>query len=396
MPLITNRITYIALGCLGVLMVVFAAILGFLYLTKPAPLVFTPYFTYGENVLDGMPRAQVADMVSLEEFVKWDTQIEALVAEEKLSLAETARLYTYIATAEHDAVMLAVRARDTRFTIAPLVKGVVCEFLPDQCSRLVVPNDPYSVALAERVLAQVHIRVTLDAGGVHQYPVIAYQSYWDNSKTYSDASAGSWKPWRINSAEALREPAPPAPDTEEGHAQVVSLTEILAHLSPADRSDALMYTVSGGNVVSINLLHSLSDIQGGANRDVVRSAHERMLLMQGIADALIVAYDTKYTYWYPRPNTIDPMIQNNVPTPDGPGYPAASVAAETVGLTLMRSWYPERQAELDAYATQHANASIYAGVHFQNDVAAAVSIGKHVADIFPREEPVQDSSVSGR
>ena len=386
--LFTTYRTYTIIGVASIIVLV--AFAGYYVMTTKSTVSkapFTPHFTYDESAFSGLPKPMLTSPFAAKEVYDLDEQVFALVSENKLSATAAAQLYAYVATAEHDMAAIAEHVGDMHFTTAPLVKGVVCEFLPDHCAQLVVSNDPYSVAIANSVIAKVHERNVADKASLRTYPfATTYAQYWDSTKKYSGTDVGSWKPWRIPNVQALREPEPPTPQSPEGVALVQDILTRLANLSESERNSALANSMARGTgTVSASTLKNLTGIQRAQGTEMMRALRERMLLAQAVTDALIVAYDNKYTYWYPRPESIEPTIKPITPTPADPSYPSTSVSAESVGTALMAAWYPARTAELDDHLKVIMEARVNAGIHSQNDVDAGARVGKHVADIILAE-----------
>ena len=378
----SSRSAYLALSTLGVLMFVFAIALIVLYVFKPAPAVLPTYFSYENISFRSLPRAKLTEPFVGNELFSWDEQVGALATEEKISDAETARLYAYLATAEHDMVMLATQAGATAVAVSPVVKGVVCEFLPQSCTRLVASNDPYSVALAELVLAKVRERKVSGDAGVHTYPfATTYAQYWDNAKKYPGMEVGSWKPWHVRDVQSFRESEPPVPDGIEGVAQMRKLDAMRADVSADEQARSFAYTLERrGGAGVLDLMKNLSELQRSNVFDIVRITHERMLLAQAVADALIVAYDNKYTYWYPRPEMMTSPGTVSAPTSTTPGFPSAGVTLAAAGTTLISEWYPSQRHDLEERLRSLQDTYLRSGGYRPLEVDAGVRIGTRVAN----------------
>lgn len=97
-------------------------------------------------------------------------------------------------------------------------------------------------------------------------------------------------------------------------------------------------------------------------------------------DALIAYWDAKYTYWYPRPQMVDPTITTVVPSPNHPSYPSAhSVWSGAAGAILGRL-FPRDSAHLNGLANEAGEARIMAGIHYRTDCNVGLTMGRQVAD----------------
>jgi len=377
--LIITSMTLLVL-CIGV----FVAWRTPLFFVSESQIPFTSYFTYPETYTDALPKPKLLDEFSFRELTALDERVFALVSEEKLSATNASRLYVYLMTAEHDAFMLASKAGSTHFTLAPLVKEIICEFLREACAHIVVSTDAYSQAIAAIVMTPVRARRILDESTERHYPFTeVYQAYWDSTKDYAGTSVGSWKTWHVTDVVSFREKSPPLPESDAWQAQIQDMQTTLANLTDAERSAALEETVvPGTGTVSAGTIKYLTGLQQQSNTSLERILFERMVMTQAIMDAQIVGHDSKYTYWYPRPNVIDPNLKPLIATPQNPSYPSTGVAAEVAGSVLMQEWYKEDFDAIASRLNETKNAKVNAGIHSRGDVEAGTRIGKAVADIY--------------
>jgi hypothetical protein len=107
------------------------------------------------------------------------------------------------------------------------------------------------------------------------------------------------------------------------------------------------------------------------------------------ADALIACWDTKYTYWCPRPNQADPTITTVFVTPNHPSYPSAhsslsGAVGETLGLL-----FPRDAAYFKGLSDEVGEARIMAGIHYRFDCNVGLTLGRQVANVVLTRAGVQ-------
>ena len=191
----------------------------------------------------------------------------------------------------------------------------------------------------------------------------------------------NWKPFILPSADALRPPPPPAPDSEERATEIAEVK----NFARTPRTSGLAFAVQYG-VYGQPALHFLPILQ----------AHERVLeyhlehnapwvarayaaIGVGWLDAYIASQDSKFFYWTARPNMFDPSITTVFPNPNFPSYISnGAVLAGVVGA-LLEHFFPRDAAEFAREANETAETRLWAGIHFRSDLEAGKSIGKAIA-----------------
>ena len=104
------------------------------------------------------------------------------------------------------------------------------------------------------------------------------------------------------------------------------------------------------------------------------------LVAAGLNDAIIAAWDSKYTYNRPRPSQIDKQLSTAIPVPNSPSYPSDYAAAAGVSAAVLDYLFPDDKTAIDAMAARAGESRMYAGVEFPTDIAAGTAIGKAIGD----------------
>ncbi|HEX2035850.1 MAG TPA: phosphatase PAP2 family protein, partial [Chloroflexota bacterium] len=104
------------------------------------------------------------------------------------------------------------------------------------------------------------------------------------------------------------------------------------------------------------------------------------LLNVAISDATAAAWDTKYAYNRPRPDTVRPSLSPAVPVPASPSYPDERAVAAGAASTVLAYVFPADAELFAAMAQEAAESRLLAGVAYPSDVTAGLSLGRQVGE----------------
>lgn len=201
--------------------------------------------------------------------------------------------------------------------------------------------------------------------------------------------AGSWKPWVLTSGSEFR-PGPPPPCGAGSPVFERDLAEVKNHPRPTPTTAAAFPTTRGayywqGNATQIwTELLSRKIFEYGLDSNPLRAARAYALFSVAGADAIIAAFDAKYTYWYIRPNQFDPTILTLFIVPNHPSYPSAHAIYDGSYAEILTYLFPQDEASFRAPAAEAGLSRIWAGIHYRFDVDASTAmtreIGKKVVE----------------
>jgi hypothetical protein len=98
-----------------------------------------------------------------------------------------------------------------------------------------------------------------------------------------------------------------------------------------------------------------------------------------IYDAMVAAWDSKYTYKRPRPNEVKADLSTVMANPLSPSYPAEHAVAAGAASEVLAYAFPDRAAFFREKAEDAARSRVTAGVNYPSDVAAGLALGRQVA-----------------
>jgi membrane-associated phospholipid phosphatase len=164
--------------------------------------------------------------------------------------------------------------------------------------------------------------------------------------------------------------------------QLAQVKKNIEDITTEKRSAVLRWSGGAGTNTAAGQWLALSDsyMKKTNVSDLENALRVRAAIALSIADLLIVAHDSKYTYWSPRPQMIDSSIRTIVPTPNHPSYPSTSAAIGAAGATILSHYFPENANEWNGIADEIGQSRLWAGIHFKIDVDQGQVLGKRVAN----------------
>lgn len=154
-------------------------------------------------------------------------------------------------------------------------------------------------------------------------------------------------------------PAPPAPDTLAGRADLEAVLESQMWRTPehvawakrVDKNDAFM----SGDVLGTWFTRENLPLTAALLKDVDEDRHE-------------ITEVAKKLFARARPYAVDPRVQPCVGKPSNDSYPSGHTASIFTRAGVLAEIFPEKRAELFAFAHRAAWGRVQAGVHFPSDL----------------------------
>ena len=119
-------------------------------------------------------------------------------------------------------------------------------------------------------------------------------------------------------------------------------------------------------------------LEYGLDDNPLRVARAYALFSVAGYDAIVAAFDAKYTYWYIRPNQVDSTITTLFAVPNHPSYPSAHAIFDGSYAEVLTYLFPRDEASFRAAALEAALSRITAGIHYRFDIDASTAMTKEV------------------
>jgi membrane-associated phospholipid phosphatase len=191
-----------------------------------------------------------------------------------------------------------------------------------------------------------------------------------------EPQAGEWQTWVLESNDQVR-PAQP-PDQAASLAEVAEMKTLMAQRDDTAATQIAYWDAGTPSYRWIEIALGQLKSKPITNPRIARGMS---LMNVAIYDAMVAAWDAKYTYNRQRPYQLDPALVPAVRSPNSPSYPSEHAVAAGAAATILGYLYPDDAAGFEAKAEEAAQSRVLAGVQYPSDVEAGLELGRQVAQL---------------
>jgi membrane-associated phospholipid phosphatase len=191
-----------------------------------------------------------------------------------------------------------------------------------------------------------------------------------------EPQAGQWQTWVLTSSDEVR-PAQP-PDQAASLAEIAELKTMIAQRDAAAEAQVAYWDAGSPSYRWIEIALNQFKSKPISNPRIARGMS---LMNVAIYDAMVAAWDAKYSYNRPRPYQLDSALVPLVTSPNSPSYPSEHAVAASAAATILGYLYPDEAASFEARAEEAAQSRLLAGVQYPSDVEAGLELGRQVAQL---------------
>ena len=182
---------------------------------------------------------------------------------------------------------------------------------------------------------------------------------------------GAVRAWMMTPDDIVRErpPAPPSTSSALMAQELAEVKDTVENISTEELaiafkwSDGLSTPTPPGHWNFIALPHV-----AGANFSEVRAARAFALVNMALHDAAVACWETKFTYFNPRPSQLDPSIRTRLGLPNFPSYTSGHSTFSAAAAAVLSYLFPTRAALFDADRDEAAISRLYGGIHYRSDI----------------------------
>ncbi len=220
--------------------------------------------------------------------------------------------------------------------------------------------------------------------------------------TNADATAGTWKTYLLTSPTEMTIATPTSTTSADYVAELATLKQVSASLT-TNQQEAVVYWGTGAvyrwneiarelaaryNVPPASNAEGKYPVPDAANpladpkfpfANPPYTARALAYLSVAQYDALVAAWNYKYTFNRTAPSKTDASIRVALPVSSIPTYPSEDAVVAAASAVILKAMFPGEVPFIDAKVAQHQNVRRWAGMNVDSELAAGASLGSQVA-----------------
>lgn len=208
--------------------------------------------------------------------------------------------------------------------------------------------------------------------------------------------AGTWETWVMKDGRQFRAPKPPSMRSAEMRREAREVMRVRENLTPRQKQVARFWAGGEGTALPPGIWNQVM-LRYVGRRNLTTPAAARVfgLLNVAQADAGVASWDTKFAYWFPRPENgirdlgLDRRWEPYLATPFFPAYVSGHATYSGAAGEVLAHLFPEDARFWRARAKEAAVSRVYGGIHWPIDGVEGsrmgVKIGRLVAEHAERD-----------
>ena len=343
----------------------------------------------------------------------WNDEVARLVVKYQQNPLRAERVYTYVHTAIHDALVACAR-RGCERAVQPIAmhaaagrmlehlypgetRGRLLALGHSAAATVLVANGPHAhavrawqtgFAVADNAIG----RALFDGWDLPRLP--ASRPLWKpgvwraapplNMYDPLEPNAARWQTWVLKSAGEIEPPPPPEYGSPQYWKEVEEVIDVAVALTPEQKRIAEDWNLDLGSVTPGGVWNQHARrLSEQAKLDLAQAARVFSTLNVAMADAFIACWYSKFKWWTERPITVirdhyDKTFTPHVLTPAFPSYPSGHSCASGAGAEVLAAFFPEHAREIHRMAKEASTSRLYGGIHFSSDNEAGLELGHRI------------------
>lgn len=237
--------------------------------------------------------------------------------------------------------------------------------------------------LGRRVAEEVIARARADGSDAVFNGVIPTGPCMWTGVNPGNVMAAQWKPFLLSSPREFRPAPPPGCQSAEVQAQLAEVKRFPRALDSASfATNARAFFWQSPEGAQAWPFAYLNRLVLEDKLDPPSAARAYALVGTVLHDSWIASQDGKFTYWYLRPAQLDPTLVPLFPAPNFPAYPSNHSTISAATSEVIAYLFPRDAGPVRARAKEAGDSRIWAGIHYEMDNQAGVTLGQNVARKF--------------
>lgn len=189
---------------------------------------------------------------------------------------------------------------------------------------------------------------------------------------------GRVMPWMMSAADVLAERPGPPPSTSSPlmARELAEVRDTVRRLTRSQMAIAFHWSDGVGTPTPPGHWNYIAaPYIGEARLTEVRAARAFALLNMAMQDAAIACWDTKFTYFNPRPSQLDRSIRTVLGLPNFPAYTSGHSTFSGAAAEVLSYLFPGGAARFASDRDEASISRLYGGIHYRSDIEAGKRCG---------------------
>ena len=194
--------------------------------------------------------------------------------------------------------------------------------------------------------------------------------------------AGTWRTWVMKEGSQFRAPKPPKLGSPQIRADARELVRIRDRLSPRQKRIARFWAGGEGTALPPGIWNQVM-LRYLGKRNLSTPASTRVLALLNVAmsDAGVASWDTKFAYWFPRPENgirdlgVDRTWKPYLATPFFPAYVSGHATYSAAAGEVLAHLFPDDARFWRARAREAGHSRTLGGIHWKIDNTEGYRMG---------------------
>lgn len=363
---------------------------------NPTLTIWDTFFSYSLDELQAIRSLPITnEELNQQKCEVLDPMIDELT-EKPLPDGLATRLVAYLYVAQRDFALLSHQVAqqwvgNVNLLTLKIVQLVYADFRPSHFIQV----DPYSSKISEIVFRKIEERFKQEQAHLKDYSLKLGSTYWKEEPPYLGQRIGSCKPWLLTSLKDVQVMPPPNFDSLIWTFGINQILFDQARLTPTMRK-LIFYWGGQEGPKSGNWLAIANTYLQEKRLAFPEFLFIRATLAMAYTDALIAAFDAKYTYWVPRPHMRNSEVVQVITCPKHPSYPSAHSVTSAASATILSYFFPNEKEKWQKMVFEAASSRIWGGLHYMYDNEAGLIQGEKVGRMVIRHlaDPLSQTEAS--
>ena len=333
--------------------------------------LYEPYYEYSTEQIKEIKSIPTEFIVTKKSLEKWDALLADYINTLPFSIGQAVQVLTYLYTAQADFSYISQEIHgEIKGSLDPVSLETIRLFFPLFPAPKDLAADEFSIILARMVVEKYKKRLKREESSEKEMADYFSLHQWGENEPVVGKNILGWLPWVMPPFSLKFMPAPP-PLTNQSFWSLQLEEALHAYQNATEEQKKFAKHWDSFFQREGNWLKTANDYLLSHPVDLDKILYVREYLSFAIYDAMITAFQAKYTYLIPPPYLKNKKIVPIVEFYNYPSYPSVNAMVSFVSAYLLGHFFPDKKQEWFELAEKISESRIWAGVNYPIDIEIA-------------------------